>query len=166
MGIFLGIDTSNYTTSMALLDWESGKIMQQKKLLPVENGKLGLRQSEALFQHVRQLPDLASLLFDTRTPLSGIGVSTQPRRQEDSYMPCFLAGESQARTLGAALQIPVYPFSHQEGHVAAALYGSGHLDWFDRPFLAFHFSGGTSEGLWFARTDIEWIFKKLPDLWT
>ena len=147
MGIFLGIDTSNYTTSMALLDWESGKIMQQKKLLPVENGKLGLRQSEALFQHVRQLPDLASLLFDTRTPLSGIGVSTQPRRQEDSYMPCFLAGESQARTLGAALQIPVYPFSHQEGHVAAALYGSGHLDWFDRPFLAFHFSGGTSECL-------------------
>ena len=102
MGIFLGIDTSNYTTSMALLDWESGKIMQQKKLLPVEKGKLGLRQSEALFQHVRQLPDLASLLFDTRTPLSGIGVSTQPRRQEDSYMPCFLAGESQARTLGAA----------------------------------------------------------------
>ena len=62
-------------------------------------------------------------------------------------MPCFLAGESQARTLGAALQIPVYPFSHQEGHVAAALYGSGHLDWFDWPFLAFHFSGGTSEGL-------------------
>ena len=59
MGIFLGIDTSNYTTSMALLDWESGKIMQQKKLLPVEKGKLGLRQSEALFQHVRQLPDLA-----------------------------------------------------------------------------------------------------------
>ena len=107
MGIFLGIDTSNYTTSMALLDWESGKIMQQKKLLPVEKGKLGLRQSEALFQHVRQLPDLASLLFDTRTPLSGIGVSTQPRRQEGSYMPCFLAGESQARTLGAALQIPV-----------------------------------------------------------
>ena len=63
MGIFLGIDTSNYTTSMALLDWESGKIMQQKKLLPVENGKLGIcGRAEALFQHVRQLPDLASLL--------------------------------------------------------------------------------------------------------
>ena len=74
-------------------------------------------------------------------------------------MPCFLAGESQARTLGAALQIPVYPFSHQEGHVAAALYGSGHLDWFDRPFLAFHFPAVLLRAFWFARTDIEWIFK-------
>ena len=149
MGLFLGIDTSNYTTSMALLDSESGKMIQQKKLLPVEKGALGLRQSEALFQHVRQLPELALLLFGGRPPaaLAGIGVSTRPRRRADSYMPCFLAGESQARTMGAALQIPVYPFSHQEGHIAAALFGSGHLAWLKQPFLAFHFSGGTSEAL-------------------
>ena len=101
MGLFLGIDTSNYTTSMALLDSESGKMIQQKKLLPVEKGALGLRQSEALFQHVRQLPELALLLFGGRPPaaLAGIGVSTRPRRRADSYMPCFLAGESQARTM-------------------------------------------------------------------
>lgn len=76
MGLFLGIDTSNYTTSMALLDSESGKMIQQKKLLPVEKGALGLRQSEALFQHVRQLPELALLLFGGRPPaaLAGIGV--------------------------------------------------------------------------------------------
>lgn len=149
MSLYLGIDTSNYTTSLALYDSESGQIRQQKKLLPVKDGALGLRQSDALFHHVKQLPILAQALFTEAEgkKIAAIGVSTQPRRREDSYMPCFLAGESLARTMGAALQVPVYTFSHQEGHVAAALYGSGHLDWMDQTFIAFHFSGGTSDGL-------------------
>lgn len=149
MGVFLGIDTSNYTTSVALFHTKSQRIIQQKKLLSVPDKALGLRQSDALFQHVRQLPELVQLVWsqEPETVLSGIGVSTQPRRRQDSYMPCFLAGISQAKTLACVLRIPWYPFSHQEGHVAAALYGSGHLDWLDRPFLAFHISGGTTEGL-------------------
>ncbi len=149
MGVFLGIDTSNYTTSVALFHTKSQRLVQQKKLLSVPDGALGLRQSDALFQHVRQLPELVQLVWsqEPETVLSGIGVSTQPRRRQDSYMPCFLAGISQAKTLASVLRIPWYPFSHQEGHVAAALYGSGHLDWLDRPFLAFHVSGGTTEGL-------------------
>lgn len=149
MGLFLGIDTSNYTTSLSLYDTASNQIMQQKKLLPVREGSLGLRQSDALFQHVKQLPALSQALWEMAPgkTLTAIGVSTQPRRQKDSYMPCFLAGESLAVSLGAALDAPVYRFSHQEGHVAAALYGSGHLDWMKRQFIAFHFSGGTSEGL-------------------
>lgn len=150
MGVFLGIDTSNYTTSMALLDTDSNKLIQRKKLLSVQEGALGLRQSDALFQHIRQLPYMAADLFENQPEihLSGIGVSTQPRRQKDSYMPCFLAGESQARTMSKVFHVPLFCFSHQEGHIAAALYGSGHLDWLERPFLAFHFSGGTSEGLY------------------
>lgn len=157
MGIFLGIDTSNYTTSMALWDTDSKKLIQQKKLLSVQKGALGLRQSEALFQHIRQLPDMAEDLCENLTgPLSGIGVSTQPRRQKDSYMPCFLAGESQARTMAAVFHVPLFSFSHQEGHIAAALYGSDHLDWLQRPFLAFHFSGGTSESL-YIRPEGRWI---------
>lgn len=149
MGVFLGIDTSNYTTSVALFHTKSQRLVQQKKLLSVPDKALGLRQSDALFQHVRQLPELVQLVWsqEPETVLSGIGVSTQPRRRQDSYMPCFLAGISQAKTLACVLRIPWYPFSHQEGHVAAALYGSGHLDWLDRPFLAFHVSGGTTEGL-------------------
>ena len=149
MGVFLGIDTSNYTTSVALFHTKSQRLVQQKKLLSVPDGAVGLRQSDALFQHVRQLPELVQLVWsqEPETVLSGIGVSTQPRRRQDSYMPCFLAGVSQAKTLACVLRIPWYPFSHQEGHVAAALYGSGHLDWLDRPFLAFHVSGGTTEGL-------------------
>ena len=157
MGVFLGIDTSNYTTSMALWDTGSKKLIQRKKLLAVREGALGLRQSEALFQHIRQLPDMAAELCENLTgSLSGIGVSTQPRRRKDSYMPCFLAGESQARTMAAVFHVPLFSFSHQEGHIAAALYGSGHLDWLQRPFLAFHFSGGTSEGL-YIRPKGKWI---------
>lgn len=149
MGLFLGIDTSNYTTSLACYDTTSGQLIQQKKLLPVQEGSLGLRQSDALFHHVKQLPALSGELWKavSSKELTAIGVSTQPRRQEDSYMPCFLAGQSLAESLGAAMNIPVYGFSHQEGHVAAALYGSGHLDWMEKQFIAFHFSGGTSEGL-------------------
>ncbi len=158
MGVFLGIDTSNYTTSMALLNTDSNELIQRKKLLSVQDGALGLRQSDALFQHVRQLPDMASDLFKELPDLclTGIGVSTQPRRHKDSYMPCFLAGESQARTVAALLHIPLFSFSHQEGHIAAALYGSGHLDWLEHPFLAFHFSGGTSEGL-YVKPKERWI---------
>ena len=149
MSLYLGIDTSNYTTSLALYDGKSGQIQQKKKLLPVKEGALGLRQSDALFHHVKQLPDLAQALFAEvgERKIAAIGVSTQPRRRDDSYMPCFLAGESLAKTMGAALSLPVYPFSHQEGHVAAALYGAGCLSWMDKPFIAFHFSGGTSDGL-------------------
>ena len=115
----------------------------------MKEGALGLRQSDALFHHVKQLPDLAQALFGEagERKIAAIGVSTQPRRRDDSYMPCFLAGESLAKTMGAALSLPVYPFSHQEGHVAAALYGAGCLSWMDKPFIAFHFSGGTSDGL-------------------
>ena len=36
MGVFLGIDTSNYTTSLALYDSESGVVRMEKKLLPTD----------------------------------------------------------------------------------------------------------------------------------
>ena len=51
MSLFLGIDTSNYTTSTALYDSKTGEMVQQKKLLPVKEGQLGLRQSDAVFHH-------------------------------------------------------------------------------------------------------------------
>ena len=61
-------------------------------------------------------------------------------------MPCFLVGEGTARTLAAASGLPLYRFSHQEGHIAAALYSCGRLDLLKKgEFIAFHFSGGTTE---------------------
>jgi len=104
----LAFDTSNYTTSVASFDGTAGHNIS--RLLDVEQGALGLRQSDALFAHVKRLPELADRLFSdigTDAGFEAVGVSTRPRAVEGSYMPCFLAGESQARVLGAALGVPV-----------------------------------------------------------
>ena len=145
MSVSLGIDTSNYTTSVAVFDGESGENVG--KLLEVPSGALGLRQSEALFQHVRQLPALFAKLRQEGL-LEGIvavGASTRPRAVEGSYMPCFLAGESQGRSIAASLGVPFFACSHQQGHIAAAAWSSGRIDLLDRPCLAWHLSGGTTE---------------------
>ena len=140
----LGFDTSNYTTSVALTDGHARRM--QGRLLDVPSGALGLRQSDALFLHTKRLPELSEALFDGfDQPLAVIGASTRPRAVEGSYMPCFLAGEAQARTLAAALHVPFCPVSHQEGHLAAVLHDAGRMDLIDRPFLCWHLSGGTTE---------------------
>ena len=142
----LGVDTSNYTTSCAL--WEDGRVVQKKRLLPVREGQLGLRQSDAVFHHTQQLPPLLGELFaESPGPVEAVGVSARPRSQEGSYMPCFTVGLGTARSIAAALGVPCRTFSHQDGHVAAALYSAGQLPLFGRRFLAFHVSGGTTEAL-------------------
>ncbi len=143
---FLGIDTSNYTTSAALYDGET--LLQEKLPLPVREGELGLRQSDAVFLHVKQLPGLLEqLLPHTGGQLGGIGVSIRPRDVGGSYMPCFLSGELAARSVAAGLGVPCRSFSHQAGHIAAVLLGSDSLELLSRPFLAIHLSGGTTECL-------------------
>ncbi len=141
----LGLDTSNYTTSAAAFDGVSGK--NCSRLLDVREGELGLRQSDALFSHVKRLPELVSQLFAeiSRDEIGAVGASTRPRAVEGSYMPCFLAGSSQAQNLATVLGVPFYAFSHQQGHIAAACWSSGRMDLMDTPHLAWHLSGGTTE---------------------
>ena len=139
----LGLDTSNYTTSAALFDGVSGT--NSGRLLDVRPGELGLRQSDALFQHVKRLPELLEQLLGVRQEIQAVGASARPRAVEGSSMPCFLAGESQARGIAAALGVPFYAHSHQQGHLAAAAWSAGRLDLLDAPFLAWHLSGGTTE---------------------
>lgn len=147
----LGIDTSNYTTSCAWLDTETMSVHQQKQLLPVPDGQAGLRQSDAVFHHTRQLPALMERLaaeVGGSLRADAIGVSVTPRNADGSYMPCFLAGRGSARILAAANAVPLHETSHQMGHVLAALYSSRNLDWVrpgSAPFLAFHVSGGTTD---------------------
>lgn len=149
MARYLGIDTSNYTTSAAVYDAQSQEVLQRKRLLPVKEGALGLRQSDALFAHVKQLGEvMEDLMSGTEGPLAGVGVSVRPRDTEGSYMPCFMAGEAAARTAAAALGVRLTTVSHQAGHIAAALYSSGRFDLFGERFAAFHLSGGTTECLY------------------
>ncbi|MBQ1549537.1 MAG: hypothetical protein IIZ65_03840, partial [Clostridia bacterium] len=162
MSLYLGFDTSNYTTSVALYDSDQDRVWHAKRLLPVKPGEKGIRQSDAVFHHTQQLPelletvltDVAEAMHLSRKQLAneiaGIGVSTRPRRVEGSYMPCFTVGMTQAYDIGAVLDLPVREFSHQEGHIAAALYSAGRLDLIGTEFCAFHVSGGTTESLFVA----------------
>ena len=141
----IGIDTSNYTTSIAFFDGEGG--VNCSKLLPVKQGELGLRQSDAVFAHIKSLPELSGRLFShVRTEeITAVGVSTRPRAVEGSYMPCFMVGYTHAKMLSDALKVPLVEVSHQQGHVAASLWSAGHLELMDEPHLAWHLSGGTTE---------------------
>ena len=151
--LFLGIDTSNYTTSAAICDGEGRIVANLKRLLPVAEGERGLRQSDALFAHSKNLPiimgELDSFLeenYPNRKILS-VGYSATPRDLEGSYMPCFLAGAASAASIRAVTGSKSYAFSHQAGHIAAALYSAGRFDLLDgeKAFAAFHVSGGTTD---------------------
>ncbi len=188
----IGFDTSNYTTSIARFDGQdgvncsrllsvqqgqlglrqsdalfahikslpelSGRLFSDmdagsiagvncSRLLSVQQGQLGLRQSDALFAHIKSLPELSGRLFSDMDAgsIAAVGVSTRPRAVEGSYMPCFLAGISQAALLSEALHVPLFEVSHQQGHIAAALWSVGRMELMDRPHLAWHLSGGTTE---------------------
>ena len=144
----LGFDTSNYTTSVAEFHGVGGE--NCSRLLDVKPGELGLRQSDALFAHVKRLPELVDELYARagHDDVRAVGASTRPRAVEGSYMPCFLAGACQAQNLARVLDVPFYAFSHQQGHIAASLYSSGHMELMDTPHLAWHLSGGTTELLY------------------
>jgi len=144
----LGLDTSNYTTSAAVFSHNTA--LNCGKLLDVPSGALGLRQSDAVFQHVRRLPIMIAQLREAGllSDLTAVGASTRPREVEGSYMPCFLVGEGQGRAIADALEIPFFAFSHQQGHIAAAAWSAGRLDLLETPHLAWHLSGGTTELLY------------------
>lgn len=144
----LGIDTSNYTTSVALMN-DRGEIIQKKKLLPVKDGTVGLRQSDAVFHHTQQLYSLyGELIQDINTvQIKAVGVSTRPRPVDGSYMPCFTVGYNAARMIADTLKVPFYAYSHQEGHIAAAIYSAKCENLFNEKFIAFHISGGTTEAV-------------------
>ena len=146
----LGIDTSNYTTSVSLVV-DGEVIANRKAMLPVADGARGLRQSDAVFAHTKNLPAVMDAIkydmAEACVRVDAIGVSRAPRDGEDSYMPCFLVGLAAAHTASSVTGAPIYEFSHQSGHIAAALYSAGRLDLLDggEPFAAFHVSGGTTD---------------------
>ena len=138
---YLGIDTSCYTTSCAIIDSDFHIVGEARKLLEVKPGERGLQQSNMVFQHTKALPKL--MLELPQVPISGIGVSGFPRREENSYMPAFMVGLGQGETLSHMLKVPLHIFAHQENHILAALRELKHIP--TEPFLALHLSGGTTE---------------------
>lgn len=154
IGIYFGIDTSNYTTSAAAVT-AAGEVFCAKRVLAVPEGSRGMRQSDALFCHTRDLSEIVEeVLAKVRqvhgdVHLLGVGVSDAPRRVEGSYMPCFLAGVNAAACAAALSSVPLCRFSHQEGHIEAARFGAAKegRSFEEKEFYAFHLSGGTTEFL-------------------
>ena len=144
----MGIDTSNYKTSLAVVDSTGEVLYNYQEFLEVKHGERGLRQSEAFFQHVQKLPEAVEGAFAAegiRGNIGAISVSTRPRPVEGSYMPVFTAGHGYAKALAAAMNIELQEFSHQEGHIEAIRHYSPLAD--KSPLICFHFSGGTTEAL-------------------
>lgn len=143
----LGLDTSNYATSLAVFDTDAGEVVCDcKRFLPVRQGQLGLRQSDALFHHTSALPELLRELgiHADLTKIGAVGVSARPRPVEGSYMPCFLAGVSAAAAFAAARGLPLISTTHQQGHLAAALFAAD-ARLLEQEALVFHVSGGTTD---------------------
>ena len=144
----LGIDTSNYKTSVAVVD-EGGQVLfNYQHFLNGKKGERGLRQSEAFFQHVQSLPDVLQDILsrkEIREHIGSVSVSTRPRPVEGSYMPVFTAGHGFAKAVSAALDVPLFLFSHQEGHIEAIRFYSELKR--VSPIICFHFSGGTTEAV-------------------
>ncbi len=145
--IVLGLDTSNYTTSAALM-YSDGELLANLKLpLSVKEGERGLRQSDAVFAHIKNIPIIMGKVQESLNgqKLSAVGVSVKPRNIEDSYMPCFLSGYASAKSISSTQGIPLFCFSHQCGHIMSAIYSSRNFGLLNREFAALHISGGTTE---------------------
>ena len=144
--VVIGLDTSCYTTSCAAVTAEGEVVASCRRLLPVELGQRGLRQSEAVFSHVRQLPGLMEELGKrvAGAQIAAVCASRTPRDDPDSYMPVFQVGDAQARALAAMLGVPCFASTHQRGHIAAAKVDSGIGP---GDLIAVHLSGGTTEVL-------------------
>lgn len=145
MKVFLGLDTSCYTTSVAVFS-ETGDLLQDRRqILKVKRGGCGLMQNEMVYQHTRALPSLLEAVLSEEYSVTAIGVSEKPRPQAESYMPAFLVGLGTARSLAGALHVPLFLESHQENHLRAGLWSACWEP--ERDFLMLHASGGTTDVL-------------------
>lgn len=142
--IYLGIDTSNYTASIASAGDE---IHSLRRLLYVKQGERGIRQSDGVFQHMKLLPELYKTLLKSIDPsaVGAVGVSVKPRNIKGSYMPVFLAGQGYARVIADTLNVPLIEFSHQDGHIMAGIFSAKGKELLDGDFISVHLSGGTTE---------------------
>ncbi len=143
MSKILALDTSNYTTSACVVDTQAGIVWENRIMIPVENGKCGIRQSDAVFCHIKHFNHIFEGIpyFD----FDCVSASKCPSERENSYMPCFTVGVSFAKTISLLNNIPLYLYSHQKNHIMAAIVSAnaGHLLCSD--FIAYHVSGGTTD---------------------
>lgn len=146
--ITLGIDTSNYASSIAVIDYEKNEVLlNEKHFLPVKEGECGLRQQDAVFSHIKNLIDILELVHNKLdlSCVQAVGVSVKPTNEENSYMPCFLVGKLVSQVIKAVRDIPVIHTTHQDGHLNSALFSLNNENLYKDKILVFHVSGGTTD---------------------
>ena len=161
MPIYLGIDTSNYTTSVALYNSDTKEVTQSKKLLPVKAGEKGLRQSDAVFHHTVQLPEVFGKLDISGKTFQVLVYLSDPEMWKGLICRVFFVERERRRCSGRLLGIPVHRTSHQMGHILAGLYSAGKLELLQEKFIAFHVSGGTTDCV-LCEPDTELLVKVTP----
>ena len=142
--LYLGLDTSAYTTSLALVDQEERLLFDSRLPLGVEKNSLGLRQSEAVFSHIKNLPLIwqGDSAFIKEHYLAAVAAATRPRPDDQSYMPVFKVSEAFGLFLAQTMGLKFLSSSHQEGHIYAGLWSAGLQS---GRYLVLHLSGGTTE---------------------
>ncbi len=141
--VFVGIDTSAYTTSVAVVSG-SDILIDKRKMLAVPQGSRGLRQSDAVFAHIKNFPEIFNDLCIGHAAVKAVAYSEKPCPTDGSYMPVFCVGASHAAAFGAAARSALYPLTHQHGHIYACFFGNTINDGI---YGAFHVSGGTLDVL-------------------
>ena len=125
--IYLGIDTSCYTTSVALMD-EAGQLLgEARQILSVKPGRCGLQQSEMVFQHTRNLPRLmeeavgqalGSVKTGDGSTANGVAVE-----EDGTANASGLAGLASAGYELAAISVSGYPRPLENSYMPAFLAG-------------------------------------------
>lgn len=141
--VYLAVDTSAYTTSVAAC--ADGRVLFDGRImLDVPKGSKGLRQSEAVFAHIKNLDILFRKYKAVKYAVKAVAYSEKPCPKEGSYMPVFRVGVSHALALAFANDAMLYPLTHQHGHIYSAFFerqiSNGH-------YGAMHISGGTLDVL-------------------
>ncbi|MDW7740178.1 MAG: O-sialoglycoprotein endopeptidase [Bacillota bacterium] len=144
--LYLGIDTSAYTSSLAIADQNEKLLYDGRFALAVKEGNLGLRQSEAVFAHIQNMPTLFKAERAQKVLKHGIihavASAARPRPVEGSYMPVFKVGEAFGLMLTQAAGFNYFSSTHQEGHIFSGLWSAGLGG---GRYLVVHLSGGTTE---------------------
>ncbi len=142
----LGIDTSAYTTSIAIINKQTDQVIFDiRKILQVPYGQKGLRQQDAVFQHLKNLPEIFDKICIDLSGVDTVSVSSRPRNVENSYMPVFTVGQNFGKVIAKTLNCKYVEYSHQENHIGASLIN--HYKEIHNSILVIHISGGTSEFL-------------------
>jgi len=148
----LGIDTSAYTTSIAAVDNVTCEtILDLRHVLSVPQGQRGLRQQDAVFQHLNNFQEMFEKINFDLNKVDTISVSSRPRNVKGSYMPVFTVGQHYGKVIAKTLNCNYIEYSHQENHIGASLIEN--YKEINKDILAIHISGGTTEFLSIEKSD-------------